>query len=255
MFFRLGLMIDEKPCYLWLIAAMKIPETHAESLVQHDYLTFAVFAALFSILAFSRLYYTHFIIERVQAYVATRHLRQLIRRESGLYHPYSIITLFLFALSTSLVGFKALQLYFPSLLETRPDYVWFAWGTVGILVWVIVRAFLLKIVQMLIGFDFGQTENRYRMIVFNQVCAYALIPLVAVAYFVSQPLNQWLIWACLALLVLNYIYRLAQSVVGAVNYSANVLYLFLYLCTLEIVPLLVLAVWIYRSYEEGAKLM
>lgn len=230
---------------------MPISAPHSPNVAQHDYLTFAVFAALFTLLAFSRLYYMHLITERLRAYVATRHLRQLIRRDSGLYHPYSIMTLFLFALSTSLVGFKALELQFPDLLKTQPDYVWFALGTAGILVWIIARAFLFKLVQFIVGFDFGQTENRYRMIVFNQVCTYAILPLVAVAYFVSQPLNQWLIWVCLALLVLNYVYRLVQSVAGAVNYSANVLYLFLYLCTLEIVPLLLLAVWLYRTYNSG----
>jgi hypothetical protein len=227
---------------------MSIPEQHSPNMAHHDYLSFGVFVAVFTILAFSRLYYTHLIAERMQAYVATRHLRQLIRRESGLYHPYSIITLFLFALATSLVGVKALELHDPVLMEKHPDYIWFALGTAGILVWVIARAFLLKLVQLIIGYDYGQTENRYRMIVFNQVCAYAIIPLVAIAYFVNQPLNQWLIWTCLGLLVLNYVYRLSQSVAGAVNYSANVLYLFLYLCTLEIVPLLLIAVWLYRNY-------
>lgn len=250
MFFRLKLTIDKKPCYL-CVGCMTIPDSHPPNLAQHDYLTFGVFAALFTILAFSRLYYTHFILERLQAYIATRHLRQLIRRESGLYHPYSVITLFLFALATSLVGVKALELHYPLVMEKHPDYIWFTMGTAGIVVWVLARAFLLKLVQFIIGMDYGQTENRYRMIVFNQVCAYALIPLVAVAYFVSQPLNQWLIWMCLGLLVLNYVYRLSQSVAGAVNYSANVLYLFLYLCTLEIVPLLLIAVWIYRNYGAG----
>lgn len=253
MFFRLKLTIDEKPCYLWAVGPMNI-EAHP-NLAQHDYLTFGVFATLFTILAFSRLYYTHFILERLQAYVATRHLRQLIRRESGLYHPYSIITLFLFALATSLVGVKALELHDPDMLATRPDYIWFALGAGLILVWVLLRAFLLKLVQFITGFDYGQTENRYRMIVFNQVCAYALIPLVALAYFVSQPFNIWLIWVCLGLLVLNYFYRLSQSIVGAVNYSANVLYLFLYLCALEIVPLLLIAVWLYRNYESLKFLM
>lgn len=231
-----------------MAVSMKIPETHAQSLAQHDYLTFGVFVTIFAILAFSRLYYFHLITERLQAYIATRHLRQLIRRESGLYHPYSIITLLLFSISTSMVGVKTIYIYAPQLLVAYPDYIWFMAGSTGILAWIIIRAFMFKLVQFVVGYDYGQTENRYRMIVFNQVCGYAIIPLVAIAYFVHQPADAWFIWACLALLLFNYLYRLVQSFIGAVNYSSNVLYLFLYLCTLEIIPLMMLLVWIYRNY-------
>jgi Domain of unknown function (DUF4271) len=204
------------------------------------YWTFGIILFLLIVLAFTRVFYSHFINDRLGAYVATRYLKQLIRKELVLYHPYSLITLILFGMATSLVFIKAAHLYSPEILGTRSDYWWFFMLTGGVLVWIIARAFILKAVQFIIGSDFGQTENRYRTIIFNQVAGYVLIPVVAMAYFIRSPLDEWLILACLAILGLNYLYRIGQSLITAFSYSANLLYLFLYLCTLEIVPLLII---------------
>ncbi len=215
------------------------------------YWTFGIILLLLIVLAFTRVFYGHFIADRVEAYTATRYLRQLIRKELVLYHPYSLITLMLFAMATSLVFLKAAQLFAPSLLGTAQPYAWFFIVSGAILVWVIGRAFLFKAVQFIIGSDFGQTENRYRIIIFNQVCGYALIPVVAMAYFIKQPLDVWFIMACLVILALNYLYRLGQSLITAYQYSANLLYLFLYLCTLEFVPLLILGSILITEVNGG----
>ena len=204
------------------------------------YWTFGVILFLLIILAFTRVFYGHFISDRLEAYTATRYLKLLIRKELVLYHPYSLITLVLFAMATSLVFLKAIQLYKPQLLIDQTEFILFFEGSGIVLVWVIARAFLLKAVQFIIGSDFGQTENRYRIIIFNQVCGYALIPVVAMAYFIKSPMDEWLIMACLVILGLNYVYRIGQSLITGFHYSANLLYLFLYLCTLEIVPLLII---------------
>ncbi|HYG49436.1 MAG TPA: DUF4271 domain-containing protein, partial [Flavobacteriales bacterium] len=184
-----------------------------------------------------------------------RYLKQLIRKELVLYHPYSIITLVLFAMAASLVTIKAVHLFGPAELNYFENYlanmfgepVWFLLLTGLVLTWIIGRAFILKFVQFLIGYDFGQTENRYRLIIFNQVCGYALIPLVSIAYFIREPFDKWLILACLGLLFLNYMYRIVQSLITAFQYSANLLYLFLYLCTLEFVPLLIIGSMVFKE--------
>lgn len=214
--------------------------TQHVSNAQAHYWTFGIILLLLMVLAFTRVFYSHFISDRLGAYTASRYLKQLIRKELVLYHPYSLITLVLFAMATSLVFLKTAQLYLPWILTGKPEYLWFLIGIGVVLVWIIGRAFVFKAVQFIIGSDFGQTENRYRLIIFNQVCGYALIPVVAMAYFIRSPLDEWLILACLAILGLNYLYRIGQSLITAYNYSTNLLYLFLYLCALEIVPLLII---------------
>jgi hypothetical protein len=204
------------------------------------YWTFGVILFLLMVLAFTRVFYNHFINDRLGAYFATRYLKQLIRKELVLYHPFSLITLVLFSMATSLVLLKATHLYKPEILGNKPDYWWFFGIAAVILVWIVGRAIILKVVQFIIGSDFGQTENRYRTVIFNQVAVYALIPVVAMAYFIKSPLDEWFILACLVILGLNYLYRIGQSLITAFTYSANMLYLFLYLCALEIVPLLII---------------
>lgn len=211
-----------------------------QSIAQMHFWVFGVVLVLLITLAFTRLFYAHFITDRISAYTAGRYLKQLIRKELVLYHPYSIITLVLFSLAVGLVGLKFSQIFQLMDLFNRPDYLVFIIITGITLAWIIGRALIFKIIQVFIGYDFGQTENRYRIIVFNQVCAYMLIPVVSVLFFVRSPLDYWLLLFCIAILVLNYCYRVVQSLITAVNYSVNLLYLFLYLCTLEIVPILLL---------------
>ncbi|HLP12663.1 MAG TPA: DUF4271 domain-containing protein [Flavobacteriales bacterium] len=225
------------------------------SQVSAHYWIFGIIIFLLSVLAFSRVFYGHLISDRLGAYTASRYLKQLIRKELVLYHPYSLITLLLFSMATSLVLLKAFHLFSPQVLTQAAtgiayrfnDFQWFLMGTGVVLIWIVGRAFAFKLVEFLIGNDYGQTENRYRLIIFNQVCGYALIPLVSIAYFIREPLDKWLILACLGLLLLNYLYRLAQSLITAFNYSANLLYLFLYLCTLEFVPLLIIGSMVLKE--------
>ncbi len=227
-------------CTFALVNMGDLSNTHNISNAPSHYWTFGIMLFLLIVLAITRVFYGHFINDRFGAYTATRYLKQLIRKELVLYHPFSLITLILFAMATSLVFLKAAHLFKPELLGTHPDHYWVFIITGVILVWVIARAFILKAVQFVIGSDFGQTENRYRTIIFNQVAGYILIPVVAMAYFIKSPMDEWLILACLAILGLNYLYRIGQSLITAFSYSANLLYLFLYLCTLEIVPLLIM---------------
>lgn len=216
------------------------------STLQWDHWLFMVFFVLFSVVAISRIYYNHLIDERIKAYFATRYLKQLIRKELALYHPYSLITLILFSTTVGLVFTKGFQLYFPDELEKYGFFIGLFVVTAGALVWIIIRAYLLKIIQFIIGFDYGQTENRYRTIIFNQISGYALLPLIFLAYFIPAPFDLWMFWAAVGLLLSNYVYRIVQSLITAVNYSANVLYLFLYLCTLEIVPL----IWLFTELRS-----
>ncbi len=208
------------------------------SMHESQWLIFGVFFILFSVVAFSRLYYSHLLSERIQAYIATRYLKQLIRKELALYHPYSIITLVLFSTCVGLVVVKAIEIYQPVFIYKTGFFSSIFYVSVITLGWIVARAYLLKIVQFILSVDFGQTENRYRTIIFNQVCGYAVLPIIFIAYFVNGQLQYTLVCVSIALLTVNYAYRIIQSAVTAVNYSANKIYLFLYLCTLEIVPLI-----------------
>lgn len=209
--------------------------------LQWDYWLFIIFFVLFSVIAFSRVFYFHLIDERLKAYYATRYLKQLIRKELALYHPYSIITLTLFSVTVALVLLKGLQLYYPEIILQNGYYILLGLCSLGCLAWIIGRAYLLKIIQFIIGTDFGQTENRYRTIIYNQISGYVLLPLIFLSYFIHSPYDTWFFWLSISILMANYAYRIGHSVFTAVNYSAKVLHIFLYLCTLEIVPL----IWLF----------
>lgn len=215
----------------------------------NEYWVFGVILFLLAVMAFTRVFYYHLILERINAFFAIRYFKQLIRRELILFHPYSLITLFLFALSVGLIVTKAIMIYQPDLLVSFTDYIWCLMATGAALGWILIRAVVYKIVQGLIGVDAGQSENRYRIIIFNQVITYLLIPLVSVVFFVNEPFAKWIIWLVAAILLLNYLYRLVHSILSSLGQSTGLLYLFLYLCTLEIAPVLIIVLLVIRNNE------
>ena len=78
----------------------------------------------------------------------------------------------------------------------------------------------------------------HSMFLYNRIAGLMVFPLVAVFPYVSGIISPYIIYMVIAVFVLSYLFRLFRifQIINAQNVS--VLYFILYLCTLEILPLL-----------------
>jgi hypothetical protein len=95
-------------------------------------------------------------------------------------------------------------------------------------------------------FNTGESARQYQLIllIFNYIIGIILFPIVVIAFYWN---NSAFLIAGIILISLLIIYRLSRSfLTGQDNKSYNLFYLFLYLCTLEILPLLL----IYKAISK-----
>lgn len=132
---------------------------------------------------------------------------------------------------------------------------WDLWGLNGILLFlaffgfVIVvyslRAALMAVIDFLFlaKGDFMYYTNT--IFIYNRMIGLLLLPLIAVIPFIDPQVTPWLFYAGLIVIVFFYIFRIFRGLNFGIKNRLSIFYLILYLCALEILPLLVL----YKLFE------
>jgi hypothetical protein len=85
-----------------------------------------------------------------------------------------------------------------------------------------------------------EKEYRFTTIVFNQVFALIILPIVILLQY-SQVPTGILIYTSIGLVLTFYFFRLYRGfIISALEQNLGFMYIFLYFCALEILPLLIL---------------
>jgi hypothetical protein len=87
--------------------------------------------------------------------------------------------------------------------------------------------------------DFTLDEYRYATFVSNRFIVLFLIPLNALIAYCDLTRSLYFIIAVAVLIAATFSYRLIRSSVTALSTGVSLFYIFFYICTLEMVPLLV----------------
>jgi hypothetical protein len=163
-----------------------------------------------------------------------------ILREANVFNHQTFLPLFLLN-----IGAVAIYSYVftrdhiqPFILEFSPPAI------IGLIFVGYLLFFLLKIFTLNISgwiFNNGETTFEYihNIFLFNILITLVLIPSI---YFISYLDSPYLKWITLGIVISLFIYRFIRGIgIGLSDTKFSVFHLFLYLCTLEILPLLVLA--------------
>lgn len=202
------------------------------------YWQFGLFFLLLVLVAVARLTYPYKFRQLWESFFASRYMKQVVREEMVLAHPFSFLLLLNFSLVLSLLGYlllPLLDLYLP----LPGGLLLFGICAGAILGYLFLKTMLLKVVQFIIGEDGGQTENRYTFLLFTQVSGLVLLPALIFTTFGPEAWRMSALYASLGLFVLIYAYRLGRGLFVGRAAGSSIFHLFLYLCTLEIIPLII----------------
>jgi hypothetical protein len=175
----------------------------------------------------------------LSAVTDVRQLRLLMREENFLFHPFSILLLVNAAVIYSMIGFAILDFYNLPVYQGTGLAFYLLFSGI-ILAIMLIKIIILRMMEFFTDTDLGQRENRYTWILFHQFGGLVLLPVAAIMLF-GKPV--WLIpgvWITAFLLFIFLIFRIAKGFRLALNNGVLVLHLILYLCALEIIPLIVL---------------
>jgi hypothetical protein len=194
---------------------------------------------VFMLLVFSRVYYPRRFSQLLKGAFSNSAFMQLIRE----WNPWKNFLSYLFLLSYAFVLTLVIQslmqdLGISELLSTSElhDFALVS----GLILFIIAGKY---VTILFVAWLFNRLNAGYRyfsnQIVFSFIHTVAVFPLLLILVF--SP-SEWSLIAVLSVLIVLQLVRVVRSfVIGLNERGFHLLYLFLYLCALEIVPLLLLA--------------
>jgi hypothetical protein len=206
---------------------------------QEDW-TIAVFVFALILLAWARSAYPFHLSLVLDSFRAGRFIKQRVRDEEALAHPASWILLGVSVCSGALLIYHH-HLYYGFDLLGDPGFGSFGICAAAVLVGVLLKMLSLSGLRHLLGVDTGIREYKYHFLLLIEGMGLFFLPLTLLIAFmesfspelgfrIAHPL------AAIALLLLLY-----RAVSIAWSNGVPPFYIFLYLCTLEILPLIALS--------------
>ena len=186
--------------------------------------------------------FRHSFFLQLNSIFSGKNLEQFAREGNPLFKTPSLLLLFVYILSMSLFGFISIRLKVTDI--AIPDASLF-----GYLVLILLSFPLFKL--LFFGF-IGQVSGDHKIngfyitniYVYDVLIGIIILPLVFL--FAYRPIPE-IFYLIILLIVLLFTMRAFRSIYIIIQHAKfTSLYIILYLCTLEIVPVLLVTIWILR---------
>lgn len=204
---------------------------------------FILFFGLAGFYAWIRTYYGNMILQTVQATTNYQVTLRMFRDNSVVQKQLDNVLYLLYFLNGA---------FFLYLLE-----MWFEkfpYGLHGAALYLfnialLAGVFMARVVLVNVtGFLFNRVgvfrEYLFNIFIFNKILGIGLLPLLPFMLYTGGRIQQAFFWIAGIAVLLTGMLRVARSVIFSLRKDISILYMFLYLCALEMVPLMLLYQWI-----------
>lgn len=190
----------------------------------------------FSILAWVRITYRKRFTQMVQAAYSKQYMNLLIREGGGAYDLINLSLGFIFICAIALLFFQFNESLSGPSSPGSLRFLLFLALAGGIVIWLLFRLLRIRV----LGWTFRNFEatSQYLMssMAYNFIIGIALLPFLVVNAFTHSVI---FLYISLGLTALLYLVRLFRGIViGLGDTKFSIFYLFFYLCTVEILPIL-----------------
>ncbi len=195
------------------------------------------FILLLGLLAWARINYPKRLFQIAKSFIAPRYLNQMAR-EGNIFRERIVIPLFvIYLISFSMLLYLLLKNFSDFHLE---DYTSFQLFSIILLI-VLILWFLKNILVHFIGITFKNElilqDFMLTNFVFDLISGLFLFPVIAVSVYIS---SREILLAALVLWLFIFIFKIIRELFTGLSYTKFSLFnRFLYLCALEILPILI----------------
>lgn len=173
------------------------------------------------------------------ALVNNRFLKQLMREELVFSHRASIVLTLVFFLVGSLFLFELDSIFQFNIIDAQGFNLWGSYLILLTMIYVI-KVSSMQLIKLISGADYGLEEYQYNIFLINNAVGVILLPFVCFgAYFYREEAGPLLLIGII-IVTISLLYRLGRGVFSAIENRIPLFYIILYLCSLEILPLLIL---------------
>lgn len=175
----------------------------------------------------------------IRSFFTMRYASQLAREEHSLTHPASIFLSINFIISCSLFILQVVSSSVFSRAGIEMSFIDFFIMLAGISAMYFVKIIVIKISGFIFAKQIIAAEYIFIIFLVNQIIGIVLVPIIIFIAYGNEPFRNSFIYAGIFLLAIAFIIRVGKGVLAVLSSGAiTPFYLFLYLCALEILPLL-----------------
>lgn len=175
----------------------------------------------------------------IQSFYSNRALSNL-NKEDNLVTSWSFLLLFIqFGFVIGLYFYLVAQ--HRGVPETKEGFIFFVTISIGVILLYLMKILILKFVGFV--FNIKKPVHQYISILYLSYFNASLLFFPVVIAFALSPVKygSWYVYLGFLTLLVIFVFQFTRAVVNVLSqYSFPKLYLFLYLCTLEICPILIL---------------
>lgn len=205
-----------------------------------DWVFFTLLLA-FAAFVWVKVFYRKIFQQIVEAFFNNRITNQIVRDENILVQRASVLLTIIFNLVS------ALLLYYISIrYDWNPDYVGAGFSRFLIFCLAIsfiysIKFLLLKVTGYIFMIDHAVAVYIFNIFLINNLLGIVLLPAMSLVAFAPPAYQQYALYASFIFLGSAFLYRIMRGILlGLSESKLSIFYLFLYLCTLEIAPVLII---------------
>ena len=212
---------------------------HPKTLPSHsgDWWITAVLFSSFTMLVVLRVFDYRRLLQLMNGMIRQSSVALLYREDYALTGRVSIMLLLNYLFTFSLFTWQALRFF-----GVQAEGI----GSFGLIILLVIAAYFIKILGIrILGSVFevreSASEYSYNILLFNKMSGLILFPVVLLVAFARQIPEEFLIWAGIVSLLIFLLYRMLRALlIGLSSSSVSFFYIILYLCTLEMLPFVVM---------------
>ncbi|MBL4668727.1 MAG: DUF4271 domain-containing protein [Flavobacteriales bacterium] len=169
--------------------------------------------------------------------------QEIIREEKVFFHRSNLLLTIVYVLTTSLFLYQLKETLEDEILEIANVYLFLV--VVGFVLIVCIIKYIFSKVLSFVFDDLAiASEYIFNVSIYNNIFGVLLIPVLCIAYFTAIPFEYIILYFALPIGIITFCLRLIRVFLIGKGREVLYVYIFLYICTLEILPLVVLY-WIF----------
>lgn len=230
---------DSSKAYLSEIKPIKSIDNANHIKVKNADWFLAILIIVLSITTILRMLYSRYFSDSIKSLWSYQHAVKLFKENNVVNQRLSFISNILFILSFSLFIILCTD-FFAISSFSRNNFLFFTLISVSIVSIYLIKYAVYKILGYIFLDSATYSEYLYNVFQFNRIAGIFLIPIIiALAYSTIYYTNA-IVYLGFTILSIVFIMRIIRGLQICIKVNFSIFYSFLYLCVLEILPLLVL---------------
>ncbi len=201
----------------------------------------------FVLLAWVQVFYRRRLRQILMAPYSKRFLSQLVRDGDLFSERIALVMGFIYLITTSLFLYQLYELVLVKDAErVLEGFPLFAMISIFVLGFWILKIGLIRILSFIFRTRHTTREYILNILIFNILTGFFLLSLLIFAVYLKSVI---FLWICMIIFTLFFLFRFVRGfLIGILITKFSYLFLFVYLCSLEILPLIILMKIILRYY-------